>query len=169
MAKVENAMSRQMKVFNNLPVFMQRYARSKVFGSYIKFAGTAGVDFEEVTQERVICNIANVRKVQNHIKGVHAAAMALVAETASGFAFGMNLPDDKLPLIKSMKIEYLKRAQGSLRAVASLTPEQVVRVQSEEKGDVLVSVIVTDESGIEPIRCEMIWAWVPKKRKEVQG
>ena len=31
-------------------------------------------------------------------------------------------------------------------------------------GDVLVAVVVTDESGESPIRCEMVWAWVPKKR-----
>jgi hypothetical protein len=27
-----------------------------------------------------------------------------------------------------------------------------------------VPVSITDESGAEPIQCEMVWAWVPKKR-----
>ena len=35
---------------------------------------------------------------------------------------------------------------------------------TEDKGDVLVDVVVTDESGESPIVCEMVWAWVPKKR-----
>jgi len=159
-----NAFTRIVARFDKVPAPIRRWARSKAFGRFIKFAGTAGVDFEEVTTERVICNIHNVSRNQNHIKGVHAAAMALLAETATGFAVGMNLPDDKLPLLKSMKVEYLKRAQGNLRAVAALTAEQVATVRSLEKGDVTVPVTVTDESGNEPIRCEMIWAWAPKKR-----
>jgi acyl-coenzyme A thioesterase PaaI-like protein len=159
-----NAFSRIVAKFQSVPKPIRRWAMSKALGSYVKFAGTAGIDFEEISTERVICHIRNVKKNQNHIKGVHAAAMALLAETATGFAFGMNLPDDKLPLLKSMKVEYKKRAQGDLKAVASLNAEQIALARSQEKGDVLVAVTVTDESGNEPIQCEMVWAWVPKKR-----
>ena len=38
------------------------------------------------------------------------------------------------------------------------------RIAAEPKGDVVVPVIVTDESGEQPIQCAMTWAWVPKKR-----
>jgi acyl-coenzyme A thioesterase PaaI-like protein len=111
-----------------------------------------------------VVSIRNRRPVQNHIKGVHAAAMALLAETASGFLVGMNLSDDKLPLIKTLKVDYLKRTKGDMRAVATLSEEQKQQIYHQPKGEVSVSVIVTDESGEEPIRCEMLWAWVPKKR-----
>jgi hypothetical protein len=77
----------------------------------------------------------------------------------------MNMPDDKLMLLKSMHVDYLKRSQGDMRAAATLTTEQVAAMHCEEKGEVDVSVIVTDESGEAPIQCRMIWAWVPKKRK----
>ncbi|MFC4159931.1 DUF4442 domain-containing protein [Chitinimonas lacunae] len=160
-----NTMTRVVAKFDQLPAFMRRWARSKAFGSKVKFAGTAKIDFEEVSSERVVVSIRNRGPVQNHIKGVHAAAMALLAETATGFAVGMNLPDDKLPLIKTMKVDYLRRAQGDLKAVAQLRPEQIAEVRSLDKGEVLVPVTVTDESGAEPIRCEMTWAWIPKQRK----
>lgn len=104
------------------------------------------------------------RKVHNHIKGIHAAAMALLAETATGLVVGMNLPDDRLPLIKSLHVDYLKRASGDLKAVATLTPEQRTLILSEPKGEVTVAVRVSDSEGKEPIRCEMVWAWVPKRR-----
>jgi acyl-coenzyme A thioesterase PaaI-like protein len=163
-APFSNAFSRIVAKFEKVPAPLRRWARSKALGSYVKFAGTASIDFEEISTAQVICRIRNVAKNQNHIKGVHAAAMALLAETATGFAVGMNLPDDKLPLLKSMKVEYKKRAQGDLKAVAALTAEQIANVRSVEKGDVTVPVTVTDESGNEPIQCEMVWAWVPKKR-----
>ncbi|MCY1524595.1 hypothetical protein D9M68_595360 [compost metagenome] len=159
-----NRLSRIVAKINQLPAVLHSPALSLLFGSQVKFAGTAKVRVHELTQQRAVMSIANKRKVQNHIKGVHAAAMALLAESASGFLVGMNVPDDKLPLIKSLKVDYLKRASGGLRAEASLTPEQIQAIHSQDKGEVLVAVRVSDESGNEPIQCEMLWAWVSKKR-----
>lgn len=107
----------------------------------------------------------NYKKAQNHIGSVHAAAMALLAESSTGFVVGVNLPGDKLPLIKEMNFKYVKRAQGDMHAVAHLTDEQIALMQTQEKGEVTVAVKVTDAQGIEPVLCEMIWAWVPKSRK----
>jgi hypothetical protein len=50
-----------------------------------------------------------------------------------------------------------------MRAVASLSEEQVAMIRSNPKGELLVPVTVTDESGEEPIQCQMLWAWVSKK------
>ena len=146
-----------------LPANIRATVISKIFGKVVPYVGTSGLLYEEITPERVVVSIKNQRKVQNHINNVHAAAMALLAETATGFVVGMNLPDDKLPLIKSLKVNYHKRTQGDMRAVATLTPEDIARIEREPKGEVLVPVTVTDESGGEPIKCEMLWAWVPKR------
>lgn len=146
-----------------LPANIRATVISKIFGKVVPYVGTSGLLYEEITPERVVVSIKNQRKVQNHINNVHAAAMALLAETATGFVVGMNLPDDKLPLIKSLKVNYYKRTQGDMRAVATLTSEDIARIESEPKGEVLVPVIVTDESGGEPIKCEMLWAWVSKR------
>ena len=101
--------------------------------------------------------------MQNHIGSVHAAAMALLAKSCTGFIVGINLPGDKLPLIKSMNLLYVKRATGDLTAVASLTDEQIALMQTAEKGEVNVNIKVTDATGIVPLECEMIWAWVSKR------
>lgn len=146
-----------------LPANIRATVISKIFGKVVPYVGTSGLLYEEITPERVVVSIKNQRKVQNHINNVHAAAMALLAETATGFIVGMNLPDDKLPLIKTLKVSYYKRTQGDMRAVATLTAEDIARIESEPKGEVLVPVTVTDESGGEPIKCEMLWAWVPKR------
>jgi hypothetical protein len=36
-------------------------------------------------------------------------------------------------------------------------------MKSQDKGEILVQVSVTDESGQAPIECEMLWAWITKK------
>ena len=147
-----------------LPQGLRTWATSFALGRVVPLVGTAGLRYEEITPQRVVVRIRNQRKVQNHIQGVHAAAMALLAETATGFCVGMNLPDDKLPLIKTMKIDYVRRSQGDMVAAASLRPEQVQQILSQDKGEVTVPVTITDASGQEPIQAEMVWAWVPKKR-----
>ncbi len=126
--------------------------------------GTSRIRIENLTEQESVMTLANRKRVQNHIKGVHAAAMALLAETATGFVVGMNVPDDSVPVIKSLKVSYLKRVTGGLRAVARLSDEQINNILTTEKGEVLVDITVTDDAGIEPISCEMIWAWIPKKR-----
>jgi acyl-coenzyme A thioesterase PaaI-like protein len=159
-----NRMSRILNKLDGVPSGLRPTLQSFMFGRGVPFVGTARLDFEEVSPERVVISIRNRRRVQNHIKSVHAAAMALLAETATGFAVGIHLPDDRIPLIKSLKIDFVKRAQGDLRAVAHLTPDQVQSMLAQEKGELPVSVTVTDENGVEPIVCEVIWAWIPKKR-----
>lgn len=92
----------------------------------------------------------NRRRVQNHIHGVHAAAMALLAESSTGAVLRMNVPDTSLPLLKSMHIDYVKRATGALRAVAMLTDEQRALLTTEPRGEITVAVTVTDEAGVNP-------------------
>jgi acyl-coenzyme A thioesterase PaaI-like protein len=159
-----NNLTRVVAKFQFLPVPLRSTVLTGIFGRVVPYVGTSGLRYEELSQERVVVSVRNRRAIQNHIKGVHAAGMALLAETATGFVVGMNLPDDKLLLIKSLKVEYLKRTEGDMRAVATLSPEQIEIVRTTPKGEVTVPVMVTDASGTEPIRCEMIWAWVPRKK-----
>ena len=109
--------------------------------------------------------LANKKRVQNHIGGIHAAAAVVLAESTTGMVFGMHVPDSHIPLIKSMTINYQRRMQGDLHAVATISAEQIAQINNSEKGDVVIAVKITDESGQEPIECLMQWAWVSKVRK----
>jgi acyl-coenzyme A thioesterase PaaI-like protein len=149
---------------NKSPQFMHSFLLTALFTSKVKFAGTTGVKIEKVTQQQAILSLKNKKSVQNHIGGVHAIAAALLAESATGIVFGMNVADDRVPLLKSMTIEYQRRMQGSLKAVANLTTEQISIIKQQDKGDMTVSVAITDDSGQMPIICMMEWAWVSKKR-----
>jgi acyl-coenzyme A thioesterase PaaI-like protein len=161
---MSNQLKRVVESSKWLPANVRATVVSKILGKVVPYVGTTGLLYEEITSERVIVSIRNQHKVQNHIKNIHAAAMALLAETATGFVVGINLPDDKLPLIKSLKVDFYQRTQGDMRAVATLTPEDVARITTEPKGELWVPVTVTDESGNEPIKCEMLWAWIPKAK-----
>jgi len=160
----KNQLSRVMGAIEKLPKGWQVAARSLVMGKVIKFAGTAGCRVEKLTPQECIIVMRNKKKVQNHIGSVHAAAMGLLAESATGFMTGLTVPDDRIIVIRSMKLEYLKRASGDMKAVASFSDEQVEYVRNTPKGDILVPVVITDENGTETVKAEMIWAWTPKKK-----
>jgi len=163
MAK-QNMIQRVVDRVNHAPGLLRTRVLTTIVRTLVPYVGTSQVRIEELTRERVVTSIPNRRRVQNHIGGVHATAMALLAETATGFVVAMNLPEDKLPLIKTLAVNYRRRTKGAMRAVATLTEEQRQRMRAEDKGDFPVSVIVTDESNEPPIECELIWAWVPKRR-----
>ena len=156
-----NRLARTLAKLDLVPAPLRQHARNFVLRRAVPFTGTARLDFAVMTPETVEIAIANERRVQNHIKGVHAAAMTLLAETATGMVVGMNVRDDCLPLAKELKVAFKKRTQGAMRAVAVLTDAQRALMQKSDKGEVTVAVQVTDESGNEPIECEFIWAWIP--------
>ena len=159
-----NRLSKIVKNIYQLPKFLQPSALSLTLGNVVKFVGTAGIRFEKMQAEEVIVTLANKRKTQNHIGQVHAAATALLAETATGMVVGMNVPDDKIPLLKSMQVHYLKRSQGQQQAIASLDVTQIEHIKTAEKGEVSVPVVVKDAVGTIVVEVEMVWAWIPKRR-----
>eukprot|EP00759_Apiculatamorpha_spiralis_P034775 PhF_6_TR35783/c0_g1_i4/m.52004 len=161
-----NRLSKSVARFDSLPGVFKSTAMSYAFGYFVPFAGTAGVKFVQLNQKQCIVSIPNKRKVQNHIQGVHACGMALVAETATGFVFGMSVPDTHLPLCKHLNVNFVRRSQGMLTAEATLSDEQIKEILSKDKGEVIVPVVVRDESGQEPVKVEACWAWVPKVRPD---
>ena len=159
-----NRLSKLVKATAKLPKGIRSTLWSKAFGRVVPMVGSANIRYLEMSHAKVVVKIENHRAMQNHIGQVHACAMALIAETATGFVTGMNVPDSCIVLIKSLKIDFKRPTQGAMTATATLTDEQQKLMQSTEKGETLVSVRVTDESGEEPIQCEMLWAWVSKSQ-----
>jgi Domain of unknown function (DUF4442) len=156
-----NRLARQLERLSEIPAFARPWFRSVVLRRAVPFTGTAGLNFIEMTPDRVEIGINNDKKVQNHIGGVHASAMNLLAETATGMVVGMNVRDDCIPLAKELKMAFKKRATGAMRAVATLTDEQRASMQTSDKGEINVAVTVTDEAGVHPVECEFVWAWIP--------
>ena len=159
-----NRLERQLERLAEVPAFARPWFRSVVLRRAVPFAGTAGLDFLQMTTSSVEIGIRNEKKVQNHIGGIHASAMNLLAETATGMVVGMNVRDDCIPLAKELKMAFKKRATGAMRAVATLTDEQRALMRASDKGEVKVAVTVTDEAGEQPVECEFVWAWVPAAR-----
>ena len=161
-----NKLQRSLMRLDEAPAFMRGFVQNIILRRAVPFTGTAGVQFVSLTPERVEVRLANEHRVRNHIGSVHASAMNLLAETASGMVVGMNVRDDCLPLAKSLTMDFRKRATGDLKAVATLSALQQQALLGTDKGEVNVRVVVTDATGIEPVECEFVWAWVPARPRQ---
>ena len=82
------------------------------------------------------------RRVQNHLGTVHAIACANLCEFVAGLVAEATTPVDMRWIPKGMSIDYLAKAETSLRAVAGMPV-----VSSGHSQDVVVSVDVLDRVG----------------------
>ena len=157
-----NKLHKLVNATSKLPKGIQSRLLSQAFGRVVPMVGTAKIRYQHVSSERVEVSIANHKAMQNHIGQLHACAMALIAETATGFITAMNVPDSAIVLVKTLKVDFKRPSKGAMLAIATLTAEQQEQMRTSDKGETLVQVQVTDESGEAPIQCEMLWAWVSK-------
>jgi acyl-coenzyme A thioesterase PaaI-like protein len=166
-----NQLRRAEQLVRWMPRWLRRHALTFAFRNAVPFFGAARAHIESVSEREVVVRVADRRQVRNHVRGVHAIAMALSAETATGLLVAMNLQDRVVPLLVKMSVDYVHRSNGDLVARAWLTPEQARDMQTSPRGETMVAVEVTDESGTQPIVCEMVWAWrhlgarAPRKKK----
>ena len=65
---------------------------------------------------------AKRRSVTNHIGTFHAIAMCNMAELAGGLLCEVSVPASHRWIPKGMTVEYLRKAETSLRAIAELDP-----------------------------------------------
>lgn len=156
---MKNQLAKMVDKLNSKPQWLRYRLLSFALGKTVKFVGTAGVKCLHLSQDKSIFRLANRKKVRNHIGTVHAAASALVAETATGMALAMHIPDGKIPVLKAMHIDYVKRSTGGLTATAYLTEEQITQLHQLVKGEMRINCEVLDEKEIEPVVCQMDWAW----------
>ena len=142
-----------------LPRALRKRLVSFGAGLAVPYLRTSSVHFQSVAPERVTLSLRNRRKVQNHMKSVHASAMFLLAEAATGTVLLANLPDGALFSTTRSEVEYRVKAVGALQAVATLSPEQQRLVREQEKGKLTVPVVLTDAEGKQPAFFSIEWSW----------
>ncbi|MFM8910275.1 MAG: DUF4442 domain-containing protein, partial [Gemmatimonadota bacterium] len=69
--------------------------------------------------------IPDRRANRQHLGSVHAIALMNVAEMASGLAMVSGLPDGVRSIVREIRMEYLPKARGTLRAMSHVAIPQV--------------------------------------------
>lgn len=169
---INNQFTKLLSVTKYLPAGARSSILSKAFGKVVPYVGTTGVYYETVEPNQVVVSLNNVKAVQNHIGSVHAVAITLLAETATGFILGLNLPSDRVLLIKSYSVNFYRPIKkGQMAAIASLSDEQRLDILNTPKGEMVIPCVIQDresDSDRDPIVVEMTWAWIPKSELEAR-
>lgn len=99
---------------------------------------------ERLEPGRCEASLRHRRRTSNHIGTVHAIALCNLAELAGGLAIDASLPPSMRWIPKGMQVEYLRKAVGTMRAVA--VPGGPV-VEAAEGYALPVDVTVADAAG----------------------
>lgn len=98
------------------------------------------------------------RQVENHIGSVHALAMGNLCELAAGMVTEVTIPQNMWWMPRGMTIEYLRKAQTEVTAIA--------RLDKTEWGiaeNIGVPVSVVDKAGTEVVRAVVTIYVSPQK------
>ncbi len=108
---------------------------------------------------RAEATLAHRRSVTNHLGTVHAIALCNLAEFTGGLMTDVSIPASMRWIPKGMRVEYLKKAIGTQRGVA--TPEFPPH-ESAEGYELPVNIVVSDPQGDAVFKAR-IAMWVSPK------
>lgn len=151
--------------YDGVPPRLRRPLVTQAVGTVIPFVDTAGCFIEAYTPRRVAVRLDNEQRLRNHLGGLHAAALALLAETASGLVVALNVPDGSSPLLRTMDVSFETFARDAVQAEATLPDDATSQIRARALGQVTVDVVLSapdDDTAL--VTGTMTWAWVPEER-----
>lgn len=133
-------------------------AFSKMVGRMAPYTGSIGARVVEL-RDGYGCAVLDDRKaVRNHLDSVHAIALANLGEMVSGVTMLYSLDPKMRGILKGLRVEYIKKARGPLRAECRVEPITEVREM-----EITLEVDILDESGAIVCRVFPEWKLGPKR------
>lgn len=109
-----------------------RYLFSWAFWAFIPYTGSIRPEIVQLERGFARIRMRDRRFYRNHLRSLHAIAIANLAECASGLSLVPGLPPQSQAILVRLEIEYLKKGRGTVEACASCTPPAEVSQQDFE-------------------------------------
>lgn len=135
-----------------MPSILERYQRlSKLPGGKFIFAKLVGLSapffskikpiFIDLRPAYCETQIKDRRSVRNHIGTINAGALCSMAEMTGGLALDSIVPSSMRWIPKTMTVQYIAKATGTITAISEFDPAIV------KEGDVVIPIVVSNASG----------------------
>jgi acyl-coenzyme A thioesterase PaaI-like protein len=123
-----------------------RLVFSRLIGMAAPYTGTIGATVEELASGRSVVSMRDRRGVRNHLRSVHAIALANLAELTGNVALAYSMPADARFIVAGIQLRYVKKARGPITGRCSCpVPETSARAEyavpvtlHDTSGDVVV-------------------------------
>jgi acyl-coenzyme A thioesterase PaaI-like protein len=89
---------------------------SKVLGKVVPYTGTLGARLQLLEPGHCVVFLRERRGIRNHLRSVHAMALANLGEMVTGLALMNSLPEQARGILTGFEMDYLKKARGKLVA-----------------------------------------------------
>ncbi len=109
-----------------------RRAFSKLVGVAAPYTGSIGARVTELGRGHSRVVLDDRREVRNHLRSIHAVALANLAELTGNVAVAYSLADDARFIVAGMSIDYLKKARGPITGSCDVDlPQTSARTEIE--------------------------------------
>lgn len=129
-----------------------RWLFNRALAVAIPYSGGVGARVIRLEPGGCTVTLEERRAVRNHLRSVHAIALANIAELASGLAMSTQLPPGARGIVTRIEIDYLRKARGQLTARSAVPPfPHPLPLEYQPTAD------VTDTSGAVVARACVTW------------
>ena len=125
-----------------------RWLFSRLLGLMIPYTGTLGASIVELEPGHARVELADRRRVRNHLRSIHAIAMTNLGEMSSGLALLGAMPVTVRGILVGIETTYIKKARGRLAAecrcevpVVTESVERIVEAEIRDAGGDVVAVV----------------------------
>ena len=161
---MESPGSRLLRLWKTLsPLPGGQWLFAMIFGRMVPYSGSVGPRIRLLEPGHARVEIPDRRSNRQHLGSVHAIALMNVAEMTSGLAMMAGLPDGVRGIVTSISMEYLKKARGTITAVARVA---IPTVTGDTDFDVTADCL--DPDGTVVARAKVRWRLGPVRERRTE-
>lgn len=131
---------------------------SRLVGRAAPYTGTIRARVAELAPGRSVVTMADRPAVRNHLRCLHAIALANLAELTGNVALAYSMPDTARFIVAGLDIDYVRKARGTITGTCACPiPE------GPERREYDVAVVLRDDAGHEVVRATLRTLVGPKR------
>lgn len=152
---------------------LSKWLLNKILSRQIPFNAPHGIKIETVLKDGIQTRLPYHRKNQNHLKGIHACALATLGEFTAGMALIKAIASEDYRLImKDLRVEYHKQAREAVSAECLINQDWIRTHVTDPLGSaeyVFIPLAVDVKNGTGKLICTVHVNWQIKKWTAVRG